>query len=205
MKDIPSRGALTRQAILDAAADLFGEQGYNGTSMRQIASRAGIALGGIYNHFESKEAIFQALIRERFPSQTIIEALAAISDGDGPAMLGEAFVAIQALGRRNMDILALVLTDLREFNGETVRERVGEVISGALPFALRLQRAGGLRPDIHPLVLLRLFVSVMVGYFVTDLVAYTDDLPLIPGLPPVADVRRGIVDIILHGAAAKDG
>ena len=55
----PSRGERTRAEIIQAAHDLFIQQGYHGTSMRQIAGQAGIALGGLYNHFESKEACIQ--------------------------------------------------------------------------------------------------------------------------------------------------
>ena len=60
MEESLSRGEQTRNAILQAAHDLFVQQGYHGTSMRQIAKQAGLALGGLYNHFASKEDVFQA-------------------------------------------------------------------------------------------------------------------------------------------------
>ena len=46
-KDTPKKGEVTRLAIEDAALSLFMEQGYHATSMRQIAERAELALGGI--------------------------------------------------------------------------------------------------------------------------------------------------------------
>jgi len=55
------KGEATQARILDTAHALFMEQGYHGTSMRQIAERARITLGGIYNHFASKEAIWEAV------------------------------------------------------------------------------------------------------------------------------------------------
>ncbi len=54
------RGEQTRGEIIRAAHKLFVQQGYHGTSMRQIAKQAGIALGGLYNHFDSKQEVFQA-------------------------------------------------------------------------------------------------------------------------------------------------
>ena len=54
-----SKGERTRQSILQAAYELFLEQGYAATSMRQIAERAGLALGGIYNHFREQGSHFQ--------------------------------------------------------------------------------------------------------------------------------------------------
>ncbi|MCA9515194.1 MAG: TetR/AcrR family transcriptional regulator [Myxococcales bacterium] len=55
----------TREAILEAALDLFVEGGYHGTSVPQIAERAGIAAGTIYRHFEGKEALVNTLYREQ--------------------------------------------------------------------------------------------------------------------------------------------
>jgi AcrR family transcriptional regulator len=44
-----------RARILDAAVDLFAEQGYDGTSVAEVITRAGVAKGGFYHHFASKE------------------------------------------------------------------------------------------------------------------------------------------------------
>jgi AcrR family transcriptional regulator len=46
-----------RTRVLDAAVDLFAEHGYDGTSVSQVISRAGVAKGGFYHHFASKEAL----------------------------------------------------------------------------------------------------------------------------------------------------
>jgi AcrR family transcriptional regulator len=51
----------TRQRILDVALDLFTEQGYDGTSLRQIAEQLGVTKAALYYHFESKEDILMAL------------------------------------------------------------------------------------------------------------------------------------------------
>jgi AcrR family transcriptional regulator len=44
-----------RARILDAAVDLFAEQGYDGTSVAQVLTRSNVAKGGFYHHFASKE------------------------------------------------------------------------------------------------------------------------------------------------------
>lgn len=51
-----------REGILDAAAQLFVAQGYAATSLRQIASLAGLKAASIYHHFESKHALFVAVL-----------------------------------------------------------------------------------------------------------------------------------------------
>jgi AcrR family transcriptional regulator len=54
-------GASTRERILDVALDLFTDQGFDGTSMREIAERLRITKPSIYYHFASKEEILLAL------------------------------------------------------------------------------------------------------------------------------------------------
>jgi AcrR family transcriptional regulator len=53
--------ASTRERILDVALELFTDQGFDGTSMREIAERLGISKPAIYYHFASKEEILMAL------------------------------------------------------------------------------------------------------------------------------------------------
>ncbi len=52
-----------RQAILDAALSLFADQGFHGTSVPQIAQKAGVAAGTLYRYFEGKEAMVNVLYR----------------------------------------------------------------------------------------------------------------------------------------------
>lgn len=51
-----------REAILEAAAEVFGKQGYQRTSMKDIAERADISIGKLYIHFSGKEEIFRTLV-----------------------------------------------------------------------------------------------------------------------------------------------
>jgi len=63
-RDQPSggqAGASTRERILDVALDLFTDQGFDATSMREIAERLDISKPAIYYHFASKEEILMAL------------------------------------------------------------------------------------------------------------------------------------------------
>ncbi|RXZ64122.1 TetR/AcrR family transcriptional regulator [Pelagerythrobacter rhizovicinus] len=58
------RGRRTLRRLLDAAAIEFGERGFHEASISGITARAGTALGSFYTYFDSKEAIFQALVRD---------------------------------------------------------------------------------------------------------------------------------------------
>lgn len=57
----------TRQDILNAALDLFAENGFFGTSMREIARQVGVRESALYHHFASKEAILEALAQTYGP------------------------------------------------------------------------------------------------------------------------------------------
>jgi AcrR family transcriptional regulator len=57
-----TKGERTAERILDVAEDLFATQGYDGTSLRRIADRAGIKQPGLYNHFAGKQALYEAVL-----------------------------------------------------------------------------------------------------------------------------------------------
>ncbi|WP_375475208.1 TetR/AcrR family transcriptional regulator [uncultured Jatrophihabitans sp.] len=84
--------ATLKQRVLDAAVDLFAEQGYDGTSVTQVITRAGVAKGGFYHHFVSKEALLyevygdlisrqldaaEQIVRRRRPAAETLRALIA--------------------------------------------------------------------------------------------------------------------------------
>ena len=56
------KGELTAGRILDAAEELFSERGYAGTSLREVAAVVGIRIPSLYNHFESKETLYAAVL-----------------------------------------------------------------------------------------------------------------------------------------------
>ena len=54
----------TKQEILEAALELFSVQGFEATSISQIASAVGIRKASLYSHFENKQAILDALVKD---------------------------------------------------------------------------------------------------------------------------------------------
>lgn len=68
-----------KNEILDAADELFGQKGFDGTSTNDILEKVGIARGTLYHHFKSKEDIMDALI-ERYNLCLLSAAQEAASD-----------------------------------------------------------------------------------------------------------------------------
>src|SRR4051812_17829642 len=67
-KILPLRERLkgeTQREILHAAEAVFGQSGLNGARMEDIAARAGVSVGTLYNHFEDRDALLSALVVSR--------------------------------------------------------------------------------------------------------------------------------------------
>jgi AcrR family transcriptional regulator len=78
----------TRQAILEAARTSFGDQGYEGATMRAIAARAGVDPALVYHFYDSKEQLFATAMELPFrPSELIPVLLEGDREGLGERIL----------------------------------------------------------------------------------------------------------------------
>jgi AcrR family transcriptional regulator len=69
------KGRIRREDIISAAATVYGEAGYHGSSLREIAKRAGISHAGLLYYFPSKEALLAAVLERRDAEDTEREQL----------------------------------------------------------------------------------------------------------------------------------
>jgi AcrR family transcriptional regulator len=109
-----------REAILDAASDVFLEEGYAAASMSTIAARVGGSKATLYSYFKSKEELFEAYVR-RHCSWLKDETFALLADGEDVA---------SALTRLGASYLRMVMSDynLRHFRMITAEaERSPEI------------------------------------------------------------------------------
>jgi AcrR family transcriptional regulator len=192
--DTLPKGERTRQVIEEAAYSLFLEQGYSATSMRQIAARAGIALGGIYNHFEGKDDIFEAIMLDKHPYKQILPVISAAPGDTAEAFIRNAAQAfVDELGRRP-DFLRLMFIEIVEFNTKHAGSLFEEVMPQVLPLIHRIQTPVGNLRAIHPAVILRAFLGMFFSYYITDTLA-ADIMP-----PEMREQGlESFVDIFLHG------
>ena len=72
----------TRRALLEAARELFAEQGFAATGRDEIAERAGVTRGALYHHFESKTAVAAAVVAE-LEDELVDRVVAAARQGSG--------------------------------------------------------------------------------------------------------------------------
>ncbi len=189
----------TRAAIVDAGHRLFLRQGYAATSMRQIASEAGLALGAAYNHFHSKEDIFVAILKERHPILQILPAMQAANGETVEELARDAAARMIAILSQRQDVLNLMFIELVEFKGKHVSELFPIFFPPLMEFAQRfVQARGRLRQAPLPIVL-RAFMGLFFSYFMTEQLIGSQ-------LPP--EFKEGafdsFVDIYLHGILKND-
>jgi AcrR family transcriptional regulator len=192
------KGEQTQARIIDAAYALFMKQGYHGTSMRQIAERAGITMGGVYNHFASKEEIWVAVLFDRHPYHAIAPLLREAKGETTEAFVRDAARRmVGELGQRK-DLLHMMFIELVEFNGVHIPTLYARIAPELQPLLAAVSaRSDGLRAVPLPL-LARSFLGFFFAYYITDVLmppavrAFMDD-----------DALEIFIDIYLHGVLAE--
>lgn len=195
VKENIKKGDLTRLAIEEAAFELFMDQGYHATSMRQIAEKARLALGGIYNHFSNKEEIFEAILMDKHPYKQVVPiVLAAEGDTAEEFIRNAARALVTELGSRP-ELLKLIFIELVEFNGKHVSSLLNEIVPKVLPMFTKMIRVRKNLRKIPPPVMVRSFLGMFFSFYITEL--FIKDSVLAMLMPKNSfDI---FVDIYLHG------
>ena len=190
------RGDETRTRLLEAAHDQFLHNGFHGASMRQIARAAGMAVGGIYNHFESKEDIFVAVLDEHHPYHVLLPALADTQGETLEAFVLDAGRRVEAAvkGAENR-LLPLISIELVEFQGRHIKDLAQRIFPSMLGFAQKFGERGGQLRDLPLPVVLRTFISLMIGYTITE--AILKNTPMFKAMD--YNWYGNMVDIYLRG------
>lgn len=190
-----TKGERTRIQIEDAAIELFIEQGYHATSMRQIADRADLALGGIYNHFKSKDEIFEAIIVDKHPYKRLLPLiLEAEGDTMEDFLSHAASVVIKELTSQPY-YLKLMLIEIAEFNGVHGATLIKEIGPKLLPVFERIIKTRKNLRITNPALLMRSFLGMFISYMVTDMLISNSMLNKLMPKNPI----DAYVDIYLHG------
>lgn len=196
-----TRGEQTRTAILQAAHDLFVKQGYHGTSMRQIAQQANLALGGVYNHFSSKEQVFEAVFLAFHPYHEVLPLVAAAQGANLEELVHDAIQRMVKAVKDRPGFMNLMFIELVEFKSSHAQQLFANIYPQGLQIFQHLVESypEQIRPIPSPMVV-RTFLGLFFGYYLTE-------TALAPASPP--EFREGaiqhFVNIYLHGIlATKD-
>jgi AcrR family transcriptional regulator len=194
-KEKTKKGEVTRLAIEDAAMSLFLEQGYHATSMRQIADRTGLALGGIYNHFTSKDEIFQGIIVDKHPYKKLLPAILAAEGETVDEFFKHAATIVITELSKQPEFINLMFIELVEFKGKHGSLMLREIAPKVLPVFEKIVKSRKNLRVTNPAVLMRSFFGMIISYFITEMIISDS---VISKLMPknTADLYT---DIFLHG------
>ena len=204
----PRKGELTAERILDAAEELFAEQGYAGSSLRDVATAVGIRSPSLYNHFESKEALYAAVLERGLrPVFSALSdyAVSGRSGGGNPRRLVETMMRVLVEHPRLASLIqhetltgGAHLTPMLQSWMAPIFARADELVEIGL---------GGSRWDRDELSLLVLAMyHIIVGYFaIAPMYALLDGRDLLSEemLAKQTRVFGDLVELVFGAAPAR--
>ncbi|OPA73361.1 TetR family transcriptional regulator [Paenibacillus selenitireducens] len=120
-----------RNEILDAADELFGQKGFDGTSTNDILEKVGIARGTLYYHFKSKEDIMDALI-ERY-NVRILGAAGEIAADKSIPVIERVIRAVMALNISGGSSSKEIMEHIHKPQNALMHQKIQKVIINGVP------------------------------------------------------------------------
>lgn len=168
-----AEAAATREALLDAAEEIFFENGVARTSLEQIARHAGMTRGAVYWHFKNKADLFSALLeRVRLPFEELAEEAARINAHTSPldTIHLACLVSLERLEQPSYQRILSILVHRCEFFGdinplEMQNELANQCYEDLLEHFRRADEQQLLREGLSGEVATRLLQSTLGGLF----------------------------------------
>jgi AcrR family transcriptional regulator len=189
-----NRGEHTRSGIIQAAYQLFLDQGYHGTSMRQIAQHAGIALGGIYNHFEGKEDIFLAVLVTYHPYHEILPVLQNAQGETIEEFVHDAAEGMISALQKHPQFLNLFLIEIVEFNSRHLHQMFEIYFPQVMDVVGRFAEKQKALKSIPLPIIVRTFISLFFSHYIIESILgeeFPDEIK--------QNAFEYAIDIFLHG------
>ncbi|TLF51921.1 TetR family transcriptional regulator [Halomonas urmiana] len=161
----------TREALLDAAEEVFFDNGVARTSLEQIARHAGLTRGAVYWHFKNKADLFRAMLdRVRMPFEELVAETGASHDSPLETVrLGFQQSLLRLEQPRHRRVLAILIHRC-EFFGDIdpcaiQTEMAGECLDALGGYFADAHRLGLLKQGLAPEVATRLLQAILSGLF----------------------------------------
>ena len=155
-------------SIEQAALRLFIQQGFFGTSIRDIARAAGISIGNIYNYYPTKEALYVSLVRRYTARMSKLQAdlkpLLGRLDADSLRQLAQ---ATREIVYQNPDYWRLMYVDVTEFGNRHFAHSFRRLSKNLEKLAGGYGR-NGLRPGIDPSLAYAAIYLQFFSYFLME-------------------------------------
>lgn len=155
----------TKKAILRAAVQLFGQNGFEKTSIAQLAKTAGVGKGTVYSYFKTKQDILQAFCDDEL--EFIHEQLTSKTNQDAPVLdqLMTIFMAEFEYVTRNPEFGRLYMQEVvfpRKIIVEKHQEQENKYFEMIFPILSRAQERGEIRKELELLHLCGHFFALFL-------------------------------------------
>jgi len=137
----PKKKKLRKEEIVAEATRLFAERGYEGTSMGDLAERVGLRKASLFHHFESKDALYAAVLGELLAGLQGVVSGALASQGTFAERLDMLTDALTRTLSENPHAARLLIREAMDW-GPIMRERLADQIQEVLEVASAFARAG---------------------------------------------------------------
>jgi TetR/AcrR family transcriptional regulator len=156
--------------ILKTAAQLFAEQGYEGTKTSQIAREAGVNEAIIFRHFTNKEELYWAVLLDMCTSRRAGERMRAIVEAGGTPEQVLARLASDILGRNFADpkwwrLLLYAALENHKLSHRFFRSYVAGYYEELASYIRTQARAGVFRSDVDAVIAARGFLGMIIYHF----------------------------------------
>lgn len=148
-RPLTKRGEATRRRILEAAEQVFAEHGYHEASIVKVTEQAGVALGTFYLYFDSKQAVFEALVIDLNTRvrQSMTEAMeGAVDRVDAERRGFEGFFRFTA----QHPALYRVVREAEFVSPKVMHLHYDRIVAGYTAGLKAAQRDGDIDPDLDP-------------------------------------------------------
>ena len=168
-----------RSRILEAALKTFGERGFYGTTMEDVAAEAGITKGTIYWYFKNKEELFSGIIDRYSPLPTIVKFITEVTHLDDEEVLTQvATIFYEALEDR-VDYFRVLFFEVQMFpqQAELVFTRYVSKLLGSFSYYLQQKMAKGEFNKREPFLTTQAFFGTFILHFLAKRII-SEHLPL---------------------------
>lgn len=186
----------TREKIFRAALRLFGERGFNATTIEAITAAADVGKGTFFNYFENKESVL--LTYRELQMERVAAFVASNLESDRPLtpLLLELALTLTTEQGQGPGLIQSLLTAV--FGNETVQKRMAEAIDGNVrQLALligRRQELGELRRDLSAFDIAQGFQRMIFGTMITWSLAPVD---------PLEESMKRSIELFVNGVLPK--
>ncbi len=162
------RNAARRAQILDAAARVFAEKGYPRATTKEIAARAEVSEGTIYNYFASKHDLLVGIMAQLAESEHLQERLAQAPKDNMQVFLATMLSTRQQFVRDNEPVFKATLSEILidAHLGDHYYEELLTPALLAIEQHLQARIASGHIRSIAPALAARIFLSLTLGFFI---------------------------------------